>query len=281
MKKLVFSILLIICTLLSSCSIAESEVSYSQKEPAYSNDLSNDDTTSNSHIFTTTPSSSIELAQTEKNQMAIQAVLDLLGTSGGTQIVEIDGYRSIGNREYSVVHVYSISSSRMHTKSWCWVDLQTGDVYDGLQSDENKLITLPAQNVVPDNHVTVNNITYDLNRVCPVWVSDEVYNRERQIFNDWHQQSSNSSVEKVYIGIRDLDYDGHEEMVVFAPDTDLINGILYVIGFNKNEILWYSSHSFMCEDTMPQIAAITSSKYPDVLLLNDFAWDWYAEKVNI
>ena len=84
------------------------------------------------------------------DQMAVQAVLDLFGTDGGTWIVESDGRRQAGAAEYTVVHVYSIAMARTYTTAWCWVDRRTGQIYDGLRSTGEQLVPLQEEAVTPD-----------------------------------------------------------------------------------------------------------------------------------
>lgn len=277
----VFLFPLLSCVFLTSCAVSENI----PRDPA-----SVSDTTASAMLTdgtTTAPTTTVPTTKPTEpdrigsDQMAVQAVLDLFGTDGGTWIVESDGRRQAGAAEYTLVHVYSVAMGRTYTTAWCWVDRRTGQIYDGLLSTGEQLVPLQGEAVTPDPRTSANGVTYDLNRVCTIWMTEEGYAEERELFRSWYPQLAGAGTPGVlYIGLRDLDYDGQKEWIVFADGGSGQEGTLYVLGIADDTVLWHSCRPFACGNPPPAVGAVTSPESPDLLLLGDFVWDWTAEKTD-
>lgn len=276
----VFLFPLLSCVFLTSCAVSENI----QRDPASASDttaaamLTDGTATAPTTVPTTEPTDPDCIGS---DQMAVQAVLDLFGTDGGTWIVESDGRQKAGAAEYTVVHVYSVAITRAYTKAWCWVDRRTGQIYDGLRSTREQLVPLQGEAVTADFRTSANGVTYDLNRVCPIWMTEEGYAEERELFRSWYPQLAGAGTPGVlYIGLRDLDYDGQKDLIVFADGGSGQEGALYVLGIADDTVLWYSRRPLAYGNPPPAVGALTSPESPDLLLLGDSVWDWTAQKTG-
>lgn len=81
-------------------------------------------------------------------KQAIEIVAEKIGTNGGTRKIEIDGSEKKDNKEYFVVHAYSLGKandegiSMSYTFGWYYVDKFSKKIFELDMGNGSKLIPL-------------------------------------------------------------------------------------------------------------------------------------------